>query len=146
MSATEGIGSFLSFSTALPATETATAYAALAWKDFNQAGDVPEFGPENEVVTFTPVKSGIVNKFHGEIDYGSLSISGALDDDDPAQPILRAARKSKDELAMKATYSDGRVQYCRVKIFAFRSGFGVSGVVPLTVNIEIISEVIDVAP
>lgn len=142
MATTEGIGGFLSVSAAAPATYEATGYAALTWTDVEQGGEIPEYGPEHATVTFTPLKTGIVNKYHGELNYGSFTVPGALDADDAGQDILSAARVSKDEISFRETRSDGTIQYFSGKVMSFKSGASVGSVVPFSAMIEVTRETV----
>ncbi|WP_157057550.1 hypothetical protein [Loktanella sp. 3ANDIMAR09] len=145
MAITEGIGGFLSASAAAPATYDSTGYAALTWSDVTQASEIPEFGPEHSPVTFTPLKTGIVDKFHGELNYGSFTVPGALDADDAGQGILKAALASKDEISFRETRSDGSIRYFSGKVMSFRTGQSVGSVVPFSCMIEVTRATVDVA-
>lgn len=142
MATTEGIGGFLSVSAAAPATYDATGYAALTWTDVEQAGEIPDYGPAHSVVTFVPLKTGITNKFHGELNYGSITVPGALDAADAGQGILDAARRSKDEISFRETRSDGTIQYFSGKVMSFTSGASVGSVVPFSAMVEITRETV----
>lgn len=142
MSTTEGLGGCLSVVAALPATFDAAGYAALTWIDVEKAGEIPEYGPEHATVKFTPIKTGIVDKLHGELDYGSFTLTGAKDPDDAGQVILENARRTKDEIAFRETRSDGTVQYFSGKVMSFRSGASVGGVIPFSANIEVTRETV----
>lgn len=144
MSTTEGIGGFLSVSASAPATYNQSGYAAITpWTDVDQGGDIPEYGPEHSSVTFTPLKTGIVNKFHGELNYGSFSLPGALDPDDAGQGILKTALGTKNEISFRETRSDGSIRYFSGKVMSFRTGASVGSVVPFTCNIEVTKPTID---
>lgn len=143
MSTTEGIGGFLSVSAAAPATPDDTGYGALTWSEVGEATEIPEYGAEHATVTHTPLKTGIVNKFHGELNYGSFAVPMAYDAADAGQIILKAARVSKDEISFMMTYSDGSIDYFPGKVMSFRRGASVGSVVPATSQIEITGEVIE---
>lgn len=137
MALTEGIGGFLSASAAAPATYDAVGYAALTWTDVAEVSEIPEYGAEHSAVTFVPLKTGIVNKFHGELNYGSITMPMALDTADAGQILLKAALTSKDEISFRETRSDASVQYFSGKVMSFKSGASVGSVVPLSVMVEI---------
>jgi hypothetical protein len=137
MATTEGIGGFLSAAAAAPATYNAAGYAALTFSDIGEATEIPEYGAEHAVVTHTPLKTGIVNKYHGELNYGSIAIPMALDLADAGQIILKAALASKDEISFRETRSDGSVQYFSGKVMSFRSAQSIGSVVPATSMVEI---------
>lgn len=145
MALTEGIGATLEVSASTPATFDSTGYAALTWTEVGEIGEIPEFGPNSSPVTFTPLKTGIVNKFHGEINYGSLSIPGAYDPADAGQDILRAAFDSKDEIAFQETLSDGTTtRYFMGKVMSATRGASVGSVVPVTFQVEITTATVEV--
>lgn len=132
MATTEGIGGFVSVATGVPATYNTTGYAALTWVEVSELSEVPEFGAEYAENSFTTLKTGIKNKFHGELDYGSVSLTMALDIDDAGQIILNAALVSKDEINFCITRSDGNGDYISGKVFSFKKGMSIGSVVPAT--------------
>ena len=136
MALTEGIGGFLSVSAATPATFDATGYAALSWTEVGEASDLPEFGATHAVVTFTPLKTGIDNKFHGPLNYGSVTVPLGYDSADAGQIILLAALSSKGEISFRETRSDGSIRYIMGKVFSFPRGQSVGSVNMASCNIE----------
>ena len=74
-----------------PATFDDTGYAALTYELVGEVGDLGEFGGTREVVTFTPVDTGIVAKRPGSIDYGEMSLQIARDAADAGQVALQDA-------------------------------------------------------
>ena len=145
MALTECIGGFLSVSAAAPATFDDTGYAALTWTEVGEASEVPEFGAAYSPVTFTPLKTGIVNKFHGELNYGSITIPLGYDSADPGQIILLAALTSKDEISFKETRSDGTIRYISGKVMSFPRGQSVGSVNMASCNIEFTRADVEVA-
>ncbi|MBO29079.1 MAG: hypothetical protein CML61_10060 [Rhodobacteraceae bacterium] len=143
MATTEGIGGFLSVSAAAPATYDATGYAALTWTEIGELGEVPDHGPAHATVTFTRLKDGIVNKYHGELNFGSLAIPMAYDPADAGQAILKAARVSKDEISLRLTRSDGSVEYTSGKVMSFTNAVSVGAVVGATSQVELTRETVD---
>ena len=122
MALTEGIGGFLSVSAATPATFDADGYAALTWTEVGEASEIPEFGAAYSAVTFTSLKTGIEDKFHGALNYGSITIPLGYDPDDAGQIILRDSLASKDEISFRETRSDGTVRYIMGKVMSFPRG------------------------
>ena len=145
MALTEGIGGFLSVSAATPATFDASGYVALTWTEVGEASEVPEFGGAYSPVTFTPLKSGIVNKFHGELNYGSITIPLGYDSADAGQIILLAALASKDEISFRETRSDGSIRYIMGKVMSFPRGQSVGSVNMASCNIEFTRADLEVA-
>jgi len=145
MALTEGIGGFLSVSAATPATFDAAGYAALTWTEVGEASELPEFGAAYSAVTFTPLKTGIVNKFHGELNYGSITIPLGYDSTDAGQIILLAALVSKDEISFRETRSDGTIRYIMGKVMSFPRGQSVGSVNMASCNIEFTRADVEVA-
>ena len=145
MALTEGIGGFLSVSADIPATFDADGYVTLTWTEVGEASEVPEFGAAYSAVTFTPLKTGIVNKFHGELNYGSITIPLGYDSADAGQIILLAALASKDEISFRETRSDGTIRYITGKVMSFPRGQSVGSVNMASCNIEFTRADVEVA-
>jgi len=145
MALTEGIGGFLSVSAAAPATYDASGYGALTWADVGEASEIPEFGAAYSPVTFTPLKTGIVNKFHGELNYGSITVPLGYDSADAGQIILLAALASKNEISFRETRSDGTIRFISGKVMSFPRGQSVGSVNMASCNIEFTRADIEVA-
>ena len=145
MALTEGIGGFLSVSAAAPATYDASGYGALTWTDVGEASEIPEFGAAYSPVTFTPLKTGIVNKFHGELNYGSITVPLGYDSADAGQVILLAALVSKNEISFRETRSDGTIRFISGKVMSFPRGQSVGSVNMASCNIEFTRADIEVA-
>jgi len=145
MALTEGIGGFLSVSAAAPATYDASGYGDLTWTDVGEASEIPEFGAAYSPVTFTPLKTGIVNKFHGELNYGSITVPLGYDSADAGQIILLAALVSKNEISFRETRSDGTIRFISGKVMSFPRGQSVGSVNMASCNIEFTRADIEVA-
>jgi len=145
MALTEGIGGFLSVSAATPATFDADGYAALTWTEVGEASEIPEFGAAYSAVTFTSLKTGIEDKFHGALNYGSITIPLGYDSADAGQIILLAALASKDEISFRETRSDGTVRYIMGKVMSFPRGQSVGSVNMASCNIEFTRADVEVA-
>jgi hypothetical protein len=145
MALTEGIGGFWSVSAATPATFNAAGYAALTFADVGEVSEIPEFGAAHSAVTFTPLKTGIVNKFHGELNFGSITIPLGYDSADNGQIILLAALASKDEISFRETRSDATIRYVMGKVMSFLRGQSVGSVNMASCNIEFTRADVEVA-
>jgi hypothetical protein len=146
MALTEGLGGFLSVSAATPATFSVSGYAALSWTEVGEASEIPESGPAHAVNAFTPLKTGIVNKFHGELDYGSITVPLGYDSADAGQIILLAALASKNEISFRQTPSDGTVRYIMGKVTSFPRGQSVGSVDMASCNIKFTRADVEVSP
>jgi hypothetical protein len=145
MALTEGIGGFLSVSAATPATFDADGYVALSWTEVGEASEIPEFGAAYSAVMFTSLKTGIENKFHGALNYGSITIPLGYDSTDAGQIILLAALASKDEISFRETRSDGTIRYIMGKVMSFPRGQSVGSVNMASCNIEFTRADVEVA-
>ena len=145
MALTEGIGGFLSVSAATPVTFDADGYVALSWTEVGGVSEIPEFGATYSAVTFTPLQTGIVDKFHGELNYGSITIPLGYDSEDAGQIILRDSLASKDEISFRETRSDGTVRYIMGKVMSFLRGQSVGSVNMANCNIEFTRADVEVA-
>jgi len=145
MALTEGIGGFMSVSAATPADFDAAGYVALTFTDVGEVSEIPEFGASHTPVTFTPLKTGIVNKFHGELNYGSITIPIGYDSADAGQIILDAALRSKDAISFRETRSDGTIRYIMGKVMSFPRGQSVGSVNMASCTIEFTTADVEVA-
>lgn len=110
MGVRESIGTIFRVSATLPTTlddNETTGYASLSPTAVGEVTEVPEYGGQAATVEHTPLATGITRKFHGAINYGSLTMALALDRDDAGQDILSAAFASKAQIAFMVEYPDG---------------------------------------
>lgn len=141
-----GLGTFIEIVAEAPATEDSAGYTALTGlAEVGELTEVPEYGPEHDTVTHTPLKSGITAKYHGALNYGSLSLPMGLATNDAGQIALKTALASKARITMKVTYADGSTDFFQGKVMGFKRGASINGVVQATVKFEIETEVIEVA-
>ena len=145
MALTEGIGGFWSVSAATPAPFDAAGYVALTYSEVGEASEIPEYGAAHAVNTFTPLKTGIDNKFHGALNYGSVTIPLGYDSADAGQIILLAALASKDAISFRETRSDGTIRYIMGKVFSFTRGQTVGSVNMASCMIEFTTADVEVA-
>jgi hypothetical protein len=85
------LGTTLSLVAGVPETFDDAGYAALTYVAVGEVGDLGEFGGTREVVTFTPVDTGIVAKRPGSVDYGQMTLQIARDAADVGQIALQSA-------------------------------------------------------
>ena len=85
------LGTTLSLVAGVPETFDDAGYAALTYTAVGEVGDLGEIGGTREVVTFTPVDTGIVAKRPGSIDYGQMTLQIARDATDTGQIALQSA-------------------------------------------------------
>lgn len=148
---TPGIGTTLYASAALPAIATEAGYEALTWTAVGEVTEIPEYGGSAEVISHTPLATGVTQKYHGPVNFGSLQIPLAFNSNDAGQAILEAARKNRNRIALKIAFpkidplsTDGAVDYVQGKVFGFTKSASGSGVVSGSVNIEFETEITSV--
>ena len=145
MGVQESIGTILRVSASLPANYNAAGFGALTYSAVGEITAIPQSGGKASVVGHTPLATGIRNKFHGEIDYGSLAVPLAFDENDAGQDILAAAFVSRAALSFEIEYPDGAIDYYTGKVFSeIMRGAAVSGVISGTVDIERIAATVHV--
>ena len=146
MAVQESIGTVMSASAALPATYDQTGYEALTYTAIGEVTEIPQHGGEADVIEHTPLATGIVNKFHGAIDYGSLTIPLGLSDGDAGQDIIAAAFASREAISFKVAYPDGLTNYFTAKCMStIKRGASVGNVVSGEFNLELVSAIVEVA-
>lgn len=121
------LGTTLEIVPGAPATYDDTGFAALTYTAVGEVGDLGEFGGTREVVTFTPVDTGIVAKRPGSIDYGEMSLQIARDASDAGQTALQAGldgAEAGNVHSVKLTDSEGNILYftCIVSSFTYNAG------------------------
>lgn len=149
MSVRESIGTTLKVTTGLPNTMNSAGFNALSPSPVlvGQITEIPEHGAQSAKVEHTPLATGIVQKFHGAIDQGSLTVPLAFDASDPGQIILNAAFASRAQLSFIVETPDGRKVGRLGKVLSevrvsMSSGSVISGNVMIefdTVHVEITS-------
>jgi len=145
MALTQGIGGFLSVAAATPATFDAAGYVALTFTKVGGTTEIPEFGAVHAVNEFTPLETGITDKFHGAKNYGSITLPLGYDTADAGQIILLAALASKAAISFRETRSDGSIRYLMGKVFSFPRGQNVGSVNMASCNIEFSTADVEVA-
>jgi len=132
-----------------PATFDDAGYAALVFVEVGEVIDLPEYGPNVQVVESNPLATGITEKFKGFINYGSQSMGLEFDSEDAGQQILadgvEGATKNQQH-AVKIEYQDGSIDYYSARIFSYTKAPGsANSMVGSTVQVEINTPVTRVA-
>jgi hypothetical protein len=142
-------GTILSVVAGDPATFTAADYALLAFVEVGEVIDLPEYGPNVQVVESNPLATGITEKFKGFINFGSQSMGLEFDSEDAGQQILadgvEGATKNQQH-AVKIEYQDGSIDYYSARIFSYTKAPGsANSMVGSTVQVEINTPITRVA-
>lgn len=140
-------GTLFSVSAAEPATQTVAGYGALTFTQVGEITDLGEYGANAQVVTHEPLETGVVEKFKGFIDFGSMSVGLGRDADDAGQAILSTgvtgANKNLNH-SFKVTYQDGSIDYFQARIFSYTKNPGASNsIVSSTAQIEINTAIVE---
>lgn len=83
------VGTELHVAVAVPDTYDATGFADLEYTEVGEVSNIPTFGGTAQIAEFIPIKSGVVNKRKGSINYGSANINLANVISDDGQEIMR---------------------------------------------------------
>ena len=142
-------GTILSVVAGDPASFTAVDYAAQSFVVVGEVIDLPEYGPNVQVVESNPLATGITEKFKGFINFGSQSMGLEFDSEDAGQQILadgvEGATKNQQH-AVKIEYQDGSIDYYSARIFSYTKAPGsANSMVGSTVQVEINTPVTRVA-
>src|SRR5690625_7691197 len=78
-----------------PATNDAAGFGALTFVDVGEVIDLPEYGPNVQVVEFQPLATGVNQKLSGFINYGSLAICLELAIENDRHQVLEAGVRGR---------------------------------------------------
>jgi hypothetical protein len=149
MGVRESIGTKLYVSATLPTTldnNAGTGYPSLTPTLVGEVTEIPEFGGQAATVEHTPLATGVVVKFHGAINSGSMSIPLALNRGDAGQTILKAAFASRAQIAFIVEYPDGTKDCFLGKVMSeVKRAASVGNVVSGNVMVEIDTPFVELA-
>ena len=126
------LGATLAISASLPATYNAAGYGATGMT-YTTVGQVENFGNhgvKSQVLTFTPVATGIINKLKGSKDYGQMALVLGCLPSDSGQDLMRTASESTAHYSVKITYplgdgeATGEIHYLDVLVSSFENQDG----------------------
>ncbi len=138
-------GAALAICAALPDTYDATGYQSTDLI-FTAIGEIESFGPhglKSNIIKFTSVTTGVVEKVKGSKDYGTSAYTIANIPSDAGLIILAAASESNNRYSAKMTYPQGtgmtsEVHYFDVLVSDYQYQDGtVDTVQKLSVTLEI---------
>lgn len=111
-------GIVISISASLPLTYDAAGYADtdLAWTAIGQIENHGAHGGTKQIIEFTPVDTGVVQKIAGSKNYGNKSLMIGSVPSDAGQTILAAAFESDNPYSVKIAYPDGETHYLEALI------------------------------
>jgi hypothetical protein len=150
MPVTTSLGTTISVVLGAPATYDAAGFGDLNYQEVGEVSDIAEYGGESEIVTHTPLKTGIVNKLVGTTDYGTASVQFAKVFAETGQDAMKAgfdgANRGKVH-SFEVTYFDGGKEYFTAIITSFKSNIGSASSVRMgSCNVALNNAVIAVDP
>lgn len=144
MNPTTAAGSALAISAGTPSNEDAAGYGALTFVDIGFIERIGTFGANFSKTEFQPLR-GPKMKLKGAADYGTLSPTLAINDNDPGQALLRVAA---DDLtprlySFQVTFPDGSLRWFQGSVFGFpETADGADVVITASPSIEISTKVV----
>jgi hypothetical protein len=124
---TISVGTEVYVSANVPATYDTAGYEALAWTEIGEVGSIPEFGGTATVTEFIPIKTGVVNKKKGSINYGDITIPLAQVLSDVGQIALQSGfdGANKNEAhSVKLVNSEFGTIYFTAEVSGFTYNYG----------------------
>jgi hypothetical protein len=121
------VGTELHVAVAEPATYDAAGFAALSYTEVGEVSNIPPFGGTAQIAEFIPIKTGIVNKRKGSINYGQANINLANVISDDGQEIMRDGfdGTNRDEVhSIKLYHADIGTVYFTAMIASWVYNFG----------------------
>ena len=129
------VGTLVAVAAADPATYDAAGFGALTYLSCGEVAEVPSFGAEAALATHTPLKTGIVAKRRGSINYGSLTLTMAYSDADTGQAALKTAGDAipgvDSTVSVKITLKNGDIQYFTAQVMSFKTNVGNSDAITM---------------
>ena len=143
-------GTKLSVAAEDPANFTEAGYEAMTtFVEVGEVIDLPEYGPNVQVVESNPLATGVTEKYKGFINYGSQSMGLEFDAEDAGQIILAAGVEGatkNTQHAVKIEYQDGSIDFYSARIFSYTKAPGsANSMVGSTVQVEINTPITRVA-
>lgn len=148
-SAFTSAGSEIAICNGLPATFDQAGFSAvgMVYTEIGEVTDIPDFGPERNVVTHLPIKSKIVRKRAGSINYGSLTLGAALVPGDAGHVKVLTGLEDSDPQSFRVTYPDGTIEYFTAIVTSYKRNLGnADSITAAAIGLEIDSAITTVYP
>lgn len=141
---TISVGTELHIALGEPTTYDDAGFGALSYTEVGEVGSIPEFGGQAQVAEFIPIKTGIVDKRRGSINYGSSNIALANDFTDVGQAALQSgfdgANAGKIH-SVKIVNSEIGTVYFTCVITSFRMNFNdANSITGASVTLELLNK------
>lgn len=133
-----------------PATVDSAGFGAVSmtYTPVGEVVEIPEYGPNAQVVESNPLATGITEKFKGFINYGSVALGLEIDFDDAGQQIFEDAVEGatkNTQHSFRITYPDGTIEYFAGKVFSYtRNPGSANSMIGSTAQVEIETPIIRV--
>lgn len=116
------VGLAVAISAVIPSTYDQAGYESTDLV-YTTIGEIETKGPhgvERQIITFTPVYTGVIAKMPGSKDYGNMDCVVGNVPADAGQVIVKASAEANAHYSVKLTYPDGEVHYLDVISYRFR--------------------------
>ena len=145
------VGTELHVAPEVPATYDEAGYDAITgFTEVGQVASIPTFGGSAEVPTFTPVKTGVVNKRKGSINYGAPTIPFANVLTDAGQQALQAGFDGAERNTVhsfKLVNSEIGTVYFTGMVSGYQYNYGdANSINQAEVTVEIVTQPVVVEP
>ena len=143
---TTAAGTQIALTAALPETEDAAGYADLTFTIIRNVESLPAFGPTSRSTEFQPL-DGVKQTHKGAVDFGTMQVPMAYDEDDAGQILLRTAAEPGNNAlyAFMVTYPTGAKRYFQGRVMGYPEEPGsATTVIKSTVTIAINTKVVKV--
>lgn len=142
-------GIIYSLSAGQPVSDDESGYDALSYVQAAELTNVPSFGATIAVIESNPLETGIVEKFKGFKNYGSVAFDFDLDDEDAGQQLLISGADGAEDTTVfshKLEYPNGEVRYFQGQIFSFtETPGGTDSMITANSSVEISTPILRIA-
>jgi len=118
------IGTLMSFTTDVPATNDLAGMAALTYTPWDRLENIGDVGPEDEEIEWVPVSTGVVEKIQSVRNNGMMDMTAADVPDNPGQIVFVTAQGNRTVLSVKEELPTGEILYFRATPLSARKGVG----------------------
>lgn len=140
MAVSPSAGATIAIASGIPATLDAIGYVMLAYTPIGEVTSIGEFGREFEKAGHKALAARGTTKKKGGYDDGAIQLNMGLDEADPGQLMIQAARESDADFFVRVERLDGSCYYCPVVVFSYRRVLGErGGITGATALLEITS-------
>lgn len=135
-------------SAALPTTNNKVGYDALPWTEVSEVSSISAYGATQTEVNFTALADGILKKFKGSTNYGSITIEMGYDSSDAGQILMDSGAGGANNLTVyshKVVYPDGTVDAFQGYVFGYDKNPGaIDNVITSSSTVGINTKPIDI--